>query len=65
MSTGNQSAPALSSPCTGVCQVDLKTRLCTGCLRSIEEITVWSKLPEAERQSIMAALPHRRNRPAN
>ncbi|MBD8893402.1 DUF1289 domain-containing protein [Roseibium litorale] len=48
------------SPCTKICQIDPKTRLCLGCLRSLEEIGGWSSMSDAQRQKIMAGLPDRR-----
>jgi hypothetical protein len=36
-----------------------EARICTGCLRSIDEITRWSKMTQAERRDVMAALPDR------
>jgi predicted Fe-S protein YdhL (DUF1289 family) len=59
-------APALaamatiSSPCTKVCTIDPRSKLCIGCSRSLQEIGNWSRLSEAERLSIMAELPQRR-----
>lgn len=48
-----------SSPCVNICVIDPQSRLCTGCLRSIEEITAWSRMSEAERRALMAELPAR------
>lgn len=48
-----------TSPCVKVCVIHPKARLCVGCLRSIDEISAWSRLPEPERLAIMAALPAR------
>ncbi len=48
-----------SSPCIKICVIHPDSRLCTGCLRTIDEITAWSRMTEAERRSIMAALPAR------
>lgn len=31
------------SPCVKLCKIDKQTSLCQGCLRTIDEITVWSK----------------------
>ena len=31
------------SPCVKLCKIDKHTNLCQGCLRTIDEITVWSK----------------------
>ena len=49
----------VESPCVRVCVVHPKARICTGCLRSIDEITRWSKMSGAERREVMAALPDR------
>jgi uncharacterized protein len=48
-----------SSPCTQICTIDTATRLCLGCGRSIDEISVWYRLSETERHAIMATLPAR------
>ncbi|KNX41943.1 hypothetical protein ROTO_15450 [Roseovarius tolerans] len=49
----------VESPCVRVCVVHPEARICTGCLRSIEEITRWSKMSGTERREVMAALPDR------
>jgi predicted Fe-S protein YdhL (DUF1289 family) len=49
----------VESPCVRICVVHPEARICTGCLRSIDEITRWSKLSADERRAIMAALPDR------
>lgn len=49
----------VESPCTKVCVIHPKTRLCTGCFRSIDEITAWSKMTPEVRREIMAELPAR------
>ena len=49
----------IDSPCIKICVIHPAERLCTGCLRSIEEITVWSRLSPVERQAVMADLPSR------
>jgi predicted Fe-S protein YdhL (DUF1289 family) len=48
------------SPCVNRCKMDTVTRWCQGCFRSIEEITVWSRISDAERASILAAVTRRR-----
>lgn len=48
------------SPCTKICQIDPNTRLCLGCLRSLEEIGGWSAMTDDQRRQIMAELPDRR-----
>ncbi|RXV62214.1 DUF1289 domain-containing protein [Roseovarius sp. A46] len=49
----------VESPCVRVCVVHPEARICTGCLRSIDEITRWSKMSTEERRAIMTALPDR------
>lgn len=34
--------------------------LCTGCLRTLDEIARWSAMSDAERRAVIAALPARR-----
>lgn len=50
----------VQSPCIKICVIHQEARLCTGCLRSIEEITVWSRLSPEARRAIMDELPSRR-----
>lgn len=49
----------VESPCVKICVVHPQARICTGCLRSIDEITRWTKMDPEERRAIMAALPDR------
>ncbi|WP_322892698.1 MULTISPECIES: DUF1289 domain-containing protein [unclassified Yoonia] len=49
----------IDSPCTKVCVIQPETRLCTGCLRSIDEITAWSRMTPEARKAVMAELPGR------
>ena len=61
------SAPAvpprpITTPCVKVCVVDGESGLCLGCFRTLGEIAQWSRLDEAERTQITAALPARRGR---
>ena len=53
----------VDSPCIQICIVHPETRLCTGCNRSIDEISKWSKMTPETRQSIMAELPTRQSVP--
>ena len=52
----------VQSPCINICVVHPEERICTGCLRSIDEITQWSKLTDNERADITAELPDRAGR---
>ena len=49
----------VESPCIKVCVIHPETRLCTGCLRSIDEIAAWGRMSSEERRTIMSELPTR------
>jgi len=50
----------IESPCIKICRIDPASGLCTGCLRSLEEIAGWGRLTEAARRAVMAELPARK-----
>ncbi len=52
----------IESPCNKTCVIHPEARLCVGCLRSIDEITTWSRLTPDRRREIMAELPARQTR---
>jgi predicted Fe-S protein YdhL (DUF1289 family) len=49
----------IESPCVKVCVVHPESRLCTGCLRTIDEIGAWSRMSPEARSAVMAELPSR------
>ena len=49
----------IESPCIKICVIHSESRLCTGCLRSIDEITAWSRMSADERRAVMQELPSR------
>lgn len=49
----------IESPCIKLCVVHAEERLCVGCYRSIDEISMWSRLSAERRREIMAELPAR------
>ncbi|MFM2391283.1 MAG: hypothetical protein RLZZ437_2838 [Pseudomonadota bacterium] len=49
----------VQSPCVKLCVVHPEARICIGCYRSIDEITVWSRLTHEARAELMAELPAR------
>ena len=51
----------IESPCVKICVIHPVERICAGCLRTIDEISVWSRLTAAERTVIMADLPTRQS----
>jgi predicted Fe-S protein YdhL (DUF1289 family) len=52
--------PEVESPCIKICVIHPEARLCTGCLRSIDEITAWSRMTPEARREVMDALPARK-----
>lgn len=49
----------VESPCIKICVIHPQARLCTGCLRSIEEIGEWSRMTPQQRRAVMDELPAR------
>lgn len=52
----------IESPCIKICVVHPVERICTGCLRSIDEIGAWSRMSHEERRDVMETLPSRADR---
>lgn len=52
----------IESPCIKICQIHPAERVCTGCLRTVNEITLWSRMSHDERRAVMDTLPERRGR---
>lgn len=59
MSDDVWSRDEIESPCIKICVIHPESRLCTGCLRSIDEIGAWSKMSADDRRAVMAELPSR------
>jgi predicted Fe-S protein YdhL (DUF1289 family) len=49
----------IQSPCIKICVIHPTEQLCTGCFRSLEEISQWSHLTDHDRNRIMDELPSR------
>jgi predicted Fe-S protein YdhL (DUF1289 family) len=49
-----------TSPCLGICLMDPTSRVCRGCLRTIEEIAGWHNATPLEKRAILARLAERR-----
>tara|TARA_B100000989_G_C19505436_1_gene456297 strand:+ start:1259 stop:1450 length:192 start_codon:yes stop_codon:yes gene_type:complete len=47
------------SPCVGVCSIDPKSKLCIGCLRSSEEIAIWSFIDNKKALEILKEIKNR------
>jgi len=48
------------SPCVGICWLEPETGLCTGCMRTGDEIAAWPLADEDERLAILERLKQRR-----
>lgn len=53
-------SPEVASPCISVCRMDEASGLCTGCLRTLDEIACWSVLDVAEKQAVWVQIGRRR-----
>jgi len=49
----------VDSPCVNICIIHAKANICTGCFRTIDEISSWSNMSETERKGIIKELPNR------
>ncbi|ABR91508.1 Uncharacterized conserved protein [Janthinobacterium sp. Marseille] len=54
-------ATPMPSPCIGICRVDARTTFCTGCMRTIDEITVWGAVDDQRRRQIWTEVIRRRD----
>ncbi|WP_346912877.1 DUF1289 domain-containing protein [uncultured Roseibium sp.] len=50
----------MKSPCTKVCQIDQRTKLCLGCYRTLDEIATWGSMTSEGRERVMSDLDRRR-----
>ncbi len=48
------------SPCTNVCRLDERSRLCLGCWRTLEEIGRWPAYSPQEKRAVLARIEQRR-----
>ncbi|MCK0143341.1 DUF1289 domain-containing protein [Aliiroseovarius sp. F20344] len=51
----------VESPCVKICVVQPEARICTGCLRTIDEIGAWSQMSSDERRAVLEELPARKS----
>ena len=52
----------MKSPCVKVCVMDPDRDACIGCCRTLEEIALWGRFSEEQREAVMRELPARRAR---
>lgn len=50
----------IASPCIRICVIHPEARICTGCLRTGDEIAAWARMTDDERQRVMDELPDRK-----
>ncbi len=50
----------VQSPCISICRMDETTGWCEGCLRTLDEISVWSLLDADEQRGLLVELSRRR-----
>ena len=48
------------SPCVSICAMDATNALCTGCLRTIDEIAGWSRFSDDEKRAVWRRINERR-----
>ena len=60
MSQTGEGEPRPFSPCLGICLMDPATRMCRGCLRTIDEIRGWYEATAADKRAILDRLEVRR-----
>ncbi len=53
------------SPCIGVCSIDPESQLCIGCLRSSDEIAIWSQIDNKRALEIMKKIKNRSHKKFN
>ncbi|MDA0360570.1 MAG: DUF1289 domain-containing protein [Proteobacteria bacterium] len=43
----------IESPCVDICQLNPNTGICTGCFRTMDEISLWIELSDDEKQEVL------------
>ncbi len=54
-----------TSPCVGICSIDPKSNLCSGCLRSSHEIAIWPQIDNKKALEIMKEIKTRSHKEIN
>ena len=52
-------APEVPSPCVSVCRLEPDTKLCEGCLRTLEEIAAWSRMGDDDKRAVWRMIGER------
>ena len=54
-----QNDAEIPSPCVSVCKMDASGSLCTGCLRTLDEIGAWSRMAGPAKRVVWALIAQR------
>ncbi|WP_109482836.1 DUF1289 domain-containing protein [Paraburkholderia sp. C35] len=54
-----QSVAPVPSPCINICRMNPSTALCEGCLRTIDEIAMWSSFDDAAKRAVWDEIERR------
>lgn len=46
----------IPSPCSSVCKMDNQAGWCQGCYRTLDEIMIWSRASDADKQAVWRAI---------
>jgi uncharacterized protein len=49
----------MDSPCIKICTYEPGSGLCSGCGRTLEEISAWFSMSDEQRRAVMEQLPER------
>jgi predicted Fe-S protein YdhL (DUF1289 family) len=52
-------AENVPSPCLSVCRMDGRAGVCEGCLRTIDEIRLWSTASDGQKKAVWALIAQR------
>lgn len=47
---------SVASPCRNICTLDPATRVCTACLRTLDEIARWGRMTDEEKRAVLARI---------
>jgi hypothetical protein len=50
----------VASPCISICRMDEATGWCEGCLRTLDEIALWTVLDDGDKRAVLRELSARR-----
>ncbi len=54
-----ETADGVPSPCQSVCRMEPDTGWCEGCLRTLDEITAWSRMDDAGKRAVWHEITRR------